>query len=221
MTQKSDEELKQLVTAELRWDTRVDETEIGVAVINGVVTMTGVVNSFGKKLAAQEAAHRVSGVMDVANDIKVKTLGPNVRDDTDIARAVRHALEWDVWVHDQDIQSTVSDGWVTLDGVVESLTERDDAERIIGKLVGVRGVTNKLIVSPKVTASNVRNLIQEALERRADHEAGRIEISVREGVVTLSGKVRNYGEKRAILGAVSHAPGVNSVTDHLRITPFA
>lgn len=220
MTQKSDEELKHLVTAELRWDTRVDETEIGVAVINGVVTLTGIVNSFGKKVAAQEAAHRVSGVMDVANDIKVKTLGPSIRDDTDIARAVRNALEWDVWVHDQDIQSTVSDGWVTLDGVVESLTERDDAERIIGKLVGVRGVTNKLIVSPKVTASNVRNLIQEALERRADHEAGRIEVSVREGVVTLSGKVRNYGEKRAILGAVSHAPGVNSVTDHLRISPF-
>lgn len=221
MTNKTDEQIKHLVTAELRWDQRVDETEIGVAVVNGVVTLSGTVNSFAKKIAAQEAAHRVAGVLDVANDIKVKTLGTTVRDDAEIARAARHALEWDVWVRDQEIQTTVSDGWVTLEGSVESLAEREDAERVVAKLVGVRGVTNQLVVTPKITVSNVQHLIQEALERRADHEAGRIDISVRDGVVTLTGKVRNYGEKRAILGAVSHAPGVNSVTDHLRISPFA
>jgi osmotically-inducible protein OsmY len=170
MTHKTDEQLKHLVTAELRWDQRVDETEIGVAVVNGVVTLTGTVNSFAKKLAAQEAVHRVAGVLDVANDIKVKTLGSTVRDDAAIARAARHALEWDVWVRDQEIQTTVSDGWITLDGSVESLTEREDAERAVNKLVGVRGVTNRLVVAPKVTASNVQHLIQAALERRADHE---------------------------------------------------
>jgi osmotically-inducible protein OsmY len=221
MTNKTDEQLKHLVTAELRWDNRVDETEIGVAVVNGVVTLTGTVNSFAKKLAAQEAVHRVAGVLDVANDIKVKTLGATTRDDTEIARAVRHALEWDVWVRDQEIQTTVSDGWVTLEGTVESLAEREDAERIVQKLVGVRGVTNYLLVAPKVTTPNVQHLIQDALERRADHEANRIQVAVRDGVVTLTGKVRNYGEKRAILGAVSHAPGVTSVTDHLHIAPFA
>lgn len=221
MTHKTDEELKHAVTAELRWDNRVDETEIGVAVTNGVVTLTGTVNSFAKKLAAQDAVHRVAGVMDVANDIKVKTLGAGVQDDTEIARAVRHALEWDVWVHDQAIQTTVSDGWVTLEGEVESLTEHEDAERAVNKLVGVRGVTNKLVVVPKVTTANVHSLIREALERRADHEAKHIEVTIREGVVTLSGKVRSYGEKRAILGAVSHAPGVNAVNDQLLISPFA
>ncbi len=221
MTHKTDEELKHAVTAELRWNNRVDETEIGVAVVTGVVTLTGTVNSFAKKLAAQEAVHRVVGVLDVANDLKVKTQGVGIRDDTEIAVAVRHALEWDVWVRDQAIQTTVSDGWVTLDGQVESLTERDDAERAIQPLVGVRGVANHLVVAPKVTASNVQHLIQEALERRADHEAGRIEVTIRNGTVTLNGKVRNYGEKRAIIGAVSHAPGVNAVTDHLRISPFA
>ena len=221
MIPKSDEELKQAVTAELRWDNRVDETEIGVAVVNGVVTLTGTVSSFGKKLAAQEAVHRVGGVMDVANDIKVKTHGATLRDDTEIARAIRHALEWDVWVADQAIQTTVSDGWVTLEGTVSSLRERSDAEHAINKLVGVRGVTNKLEVEPQVSAIDVRHMIQEALERRADHEADRIQITVRDGVVTLTGKVRNYGEKRAIIGAVSHAPGVSSVADQLRITPFA
>lgn len=221
MTHKTDEQLKHAVTAELLWDNRVDETEIGVSVSSGVVTMNGMVSSFAKKLAAQEAAHRVTGVLDVANDIKVKSPGGLMRDDAEIARAVRHALEWDVWVPDQEIQTTVSDGWVTLQGKVESLAEREDAEHAINKLVGVQGVTNQLIVAPKVTASNVQYLIQDALERRADHEAGRIEVTVREGVVTLTGKVRNYGEKRAIIGAVSHAPGVNSVTDHIRISPFA
>lgn len=221
MTHKTDEELKHAVTAELRWDSRVDETEIGVAVKEGVVMLTGTVNSFAKKLAAQEAVHRVMGVLDVANDIQIKSLGGLTRDDADIAHAIRHALEWDVWVPDQAIQTTVSDGWVTLEGEVESLTQRDDAERAVNKLVGVRGVANNLRVAPKITTSNVQQMIQEALERRADHEANRIEVTVRNGTVTLSGKVRNYGEKRAIIGAVSHAPGVNVVTDHLRISPFS
>lgn len=221
MTHKTDEELKHAVTAELRWDTRVDETEIGVAVTNGIVALTGTVNSFAKKLAAQEATHRVVGVLDVANDIKIKAPGGGVRTDAEIAQAIRHALEWDVWVRDQDIQTTVSDGWVVLEGKVESLAECEDAERAVSKLVGVRGVTNKLVVAPRVTASNVQHLIQDALERRADHEAGRISVAVRDGVITLTGKVRNYGEKRAIIGAVSHAPGVKSVTDHLQISPFA
>ena len=97
MTHKTDEQIKHAVTAELRWDNRVEETEIGVAVANGVVTLTGTVSSFAKKLAAQEAVHRVAGVLDVANDIKVKTVGGLMRDDAEIAHAVRHALEWDVW----------------------------------------------------------------------------------------------------------------------------
>lgn len=221
MTHLTDKQIKHAVTAELRWDNRVKETEIGVAVTDGVVTLTGMVSSLAEKLAAQEAVHRVTSVLDVANDIQVKTIGGLQRDDAEIAHAVRHALEWDVWVRDQAIQSTVSDGWVTLEGKVESLAEQEDAEGAVSKLLGVRGVTNQLTVAPKVTASNIHHLIQDALERRADHEAGRIEVTVREGVVTLRGKVRNYGEKRAILGAVSHAPGVNSVADHLRITPFA
>ncbi len=94
-----------------------------------------------------------------------------------------------------------------LQSKVESLAERDDAEHAINRLIGVHGVTNQLIIAPKVTAANVQYLIQDALERRADHEAGRIEVTVRDGVVTLTGNVRNYREKRAIIGAVSHAPG--------------
>lgn len=218
---KTDEELKNAVVLELRWDNRVKETEIGVTVDKGVVTLTGAVNSYAKKLAAQEAAHQVAGVLDVANDIKVKPIGSAIRDDADIAKAVRQALEWDIWVRDENITTSVSDGWVTLEGRVETLAEKEDAERAVNKLVGVRGVTNYINVAPTITSANMKDLIQGALERRADHEANRIEVTVQNGVVSLKGKVRTFGEKRAIIGAVSHAPGVKSVKDHLMISPFA
>ncbi len=224
MTRKSDEQIHQEVLRELRWDSRVDDTEVGVEVDQGVVTLTGTVASYAKKLAAQAAAHRVTGVLDVANDIRVKVPGSEGRTDTEIAQAVRHALEWDVLVPDTRITSTVTDGWVTLEGRVDRLRERADAERTVRYLQGVRGVTNKLGVRPStVQPERVREVIEEALERcaarEAEREAERLQVLVSDGVVTLTGRVRSYEEKRAVLGAVSHAPGVHTVTEHLRIEP--
>ena len=220
MNIESDEQIQQEVLRELRWDTRVEETEVGVEVDKGVVTLTGTVSSYAKKMAAQEAAHRVSGVLDVANDVHVKVPGGLRRNDTEIAQAVRRALEWDALVPQEHIRSTVSDGWVTLAGAVEYLREREDAERAVRYLLGVKGVHNKLVVNPvKVAPKDVRIVIEEALERRADREADRIDVKVSDGAVTLSGYVHSWGEKRAILGAVSHAPGVLTVKDQLRISP--
>jgi osmotically-inducible protein OsmY len=222
MTIKSDEQIKQEVLRELRWDTRVEETEVGVTVDRGVVTLTGAVSSYAKKLAAQEAAHRVSGVLDVANDIEVKVPGSLVRTDTEIARAVRRAFEWDALVPGERIRSTVSNGWVTLEGSVDTLSQREDAERAVRYLLGVTGVHNQLAISPPpVQPEEVREVIEEALERRAEREAERIQVRVEDGAVTLSGRVRSYAEKRAILGAVSHAPGVETVSDDLRLEPYA
>jgi osmotically-inducible protein OsmY len=220
MNIKGDEQIHQEVLRELRWDTRVEETEVGVEVDKGVVTLTGTVSSYAKKLAAQEAAHRVSGVLDVANDIQVKVPGSLGRTDTEIAQAVRRALEWDALVPNEQIRSIVSDGWVTLEGTVEYLREREDAERAVRYLLGVKGVHNKLLVSAaKVTPHEVRNVIEDALERRADREAERIEVKVSDGMVILSGHVHSWAEKRAVIGAVSHAPGVVTVRDQLRISP--
>jgi osmotically-inducible protein OsmY len=221
MMMKTDEQIHQDVLRELRWDSRVDDTEVGVEVDKGVVTLTGTVASYAKKLAAKEAAHRVTGVLDVADDIRVKTPGSLERTDTEIAQAVRHALEWDVLVPDTRITSTVSDGWVTLEGSVDRLRERDDAERAVRHLHGVRGVWNKLVVRPStVQPERVREVIEDALERSAEHEVKRIQVQVSDGAVTLTGRVRSYAEKRAVLGAVSHAPGVHTVHDHLRIDPY-
>ncbi|MFN7947573.1 MAG: BON domain-containing protein [Blastocatellia bacterium] len=221
MYYKSDEQIRNEVMRELRWDTRVEPLEIAVIASKGVVTLTGTVSSYARKIAAQEAAHRVYGVLDVANDIQVKASGARARTDTEIARAVRRALEWDVLVPDEHIRSTVTEGRVTLEGEVEMISQREDAERAVRYLHGVSGVHNRLTVRPPaINSADVRLLIEEVLERRADREAERIAIAVRDGEVTLTGNVRSYSEKRAVIGAVSHTPGVHAVNDHLLIQAF-
>jgi osmotically-inducible protein OsmY len=220
MLKKSDEQLHQDVLWELKWDSRVTELEVGVELDAGIVTLTGTVDSFAKKLAAQEAAHRVCGVLDVANDIQVKIPNAYSLTDTEIAQAVRNAMTWDVLLP-ENIQSTVVEGWVTLEGTVELLRERDDAERSVRNLRGVRGLTNNLHVH-LISASpekeiDIQQLIEKVLERRAFREAERIQVSMKAGTVVLTGNVNSWFEKQAVLGAVSHASGVKAVQDHLRI----
>lgn len=221
MATKTDQEIQQDVFLELRWDSRVEQTEIGVEVDNGTITLTGTVDSYAKKIAAREAAHRVIGVLDVADDVQVKVPGALKRTDTEIAQAVRHALEWDGLVADKDIRSTVSEGSVTLEGEVTMLREKQDAERAVRFLSGVKGVDNRLAVTPSTAdPKQLRKAIEEALERRAEREAEKIRVTLEDGVVTLEGRVRSWPEKDAVLGTVSHAPGVRHVTDHLSVRPW-
>jgi osmotically-inducible protein OsmY len=219
---RSDAEIHKHVLEELKWDSRVDETEIGVAVNDSIVTLTGTVSSHGKKMAAQEAAHRVAGVLDVANDIRILIPDRSVRTDTDIAHAVRQALLWDVLIPGDQITSTVTNGWVTLEGVVSRWSYRQYAEHAMRNLEGVRGITNRIKISTsQVNAQTIQRTIQEALERRAGREADRIQVLVKDGSVSLIGTVHSALEKTAILGAVGHAPGVVVVEDHLHIAPEA
>jgi len=221
MNRKSDNEIKNQVLRELKWDSRIGWSEIGVEVMEGVVTLTGVVSSYAQKLAAQEAAHRINGVLDVANDVEVRPEGVFVRLDAEIALAVRHVLEWDALVPDERIKSTISDGWVTLEGDVDFWQQREDAERTVLRLEGVIGVTNEITVAPKVVdAEELREEIEYALERRADREAERLRIEVQDGAVDLFGRVHSWQEKRAVVGSISHAPGVAQIRDHLRIDPY-
>jgi osmotically-inducible protein OsmY len=221
MTYKSDEEIRNNVLFQLDWDSRLKQSEVRVTVKKGAVALTGTVDSYARKLAAQKAAHRVPGVLDVANDIDVKVTGGLRRTDPEIARAIRHALEWDVLVPSYKIHSTVTNGWVTLEGDVEYYIERADAERAVAHLPGVRGVTNKIqVCAIPIEPERVKSLIEDVLERRADREANRIRVSVDEGDVTLTGAVKSWDEKKAILGAVGHAPGVKMIHDHLFIDPY-
>jgi osmotically-inducible protein OsmY len=164
MTYKSDEEIRDDALFQLDWGSRLRLSDIGVTVKKGVVTLTGTVDSYAKKLAAQKAAHSVPGVLDVANDIEVKVAGRLRRTDSEIARATRHALEWDALVSSYKIHSTVTNGWVTLDGEVEYYSEWAEAERAVSRLPGVRGVTNKIAVcAPLVEPLRVKSLIEDTL----------------------------------------------------------
>ncbi len=215
---KTDSQIQQDVLRELKWDTRVEETDVGVEVDRAVVTLTGTVSSYAKRIAAQEAAHRVAGVLDVVNDIKVHLPGSLERNDTEIAQAVRHALEWDVVVPDTQIRTTVSGGWVTLLGEVGTWHERDIAERAVRNLAGVRGVTNQIKVSlPHVKTETIREEIEQALERRAERHAKNIQIEIRDGIVKMTGPVHSWAEREAVIGAARYTPGVVSVEDHLHL----
>ena len=218
----TDAEIKEAVLHELAWDSHVEATEIGVQVDGGIVTLTGTVSSYGKKLAAQHAAHQVSGVHDVVNAIEVNVRGSHMRADNDLAHMVRQSLEWDVMVPDEQITSTVQHGWITLEGTVDTWAQREEAERAIRHLSGIRGVTNLIkSTTPSIAPRKVHETIQEALARRAIREDHHIDVQVEGGKVILTGKVQSWQERRAIIGAVSHAPGVEVIDDHLRVDPLS
>lgn len=215
---RSDEAIRDAVTRELEWDSGVAAEHVQVTVTNRIVALTGTAPSYAAKIAAQKAAHRVPGVLDVVNDLVVPIAPGRERGDADLAAAVRHALQWDVRVPDERIGTTVASGFVTLEGTVHLLRERDDAERAVRSLAGVRGVSNLIRVEKRaVQPAKIRAAIENALERHARHEAKRIEVMVEDGLVTLTGPVDSFAEKQAIMGLVGHLPGVQAVRDRLML----
>ena len=214
---KTDTEIRDLILAELRWDTRVLPTEIGVAVRDGVVTLTGTVDSWAKKVAAREAAHRVDGVYDVANDIGVHMPDAARPTDTEIAATVRSALEWDVLVPAEHIRSTVTQGMVTLEGEVEFWSQAEDAERCLRNLTGVFGIINTIKVKNASLGGDVHRAIEEALGRHAARAAHHVKIDLDGSGVTVSGYVASWAERKAVLGAVRGTRGVAVIGDRLAI----
>src|SRR2546430_16817905 len=147
---RTDEDIQRDVLEELKWDIRVRPNEIGVAVKDGIVTLTGWVDSYLKKISAEEDAHRVPGVKAVVNDIEVRLPGSAERTDADLAKAVLNTLKWDAGIPTDKIDVTVSKGWVTLKGEVEYGFQKRLAERAVERLSGVKGVTNLIVVKPRV-----------------------------------------------------------------------
>jgi len=215
---RSDEQIQKDVLAELKWEPRVQSTEIGVAVKNGIVTLTGFVNSYTKRWGAEEAAHRVRGVKAVANEIEVKLTGAGERTDTDIAAAAVRALEWDAAVSIDKLDVTVSKGWVTLKGEVEWQYQKQDAERVVHRMMGVRGVTNLITVKPRLEPSELKQKIERALVRSAETDAQHITVEVNGTKVILKGTVRAYAEKKEAERVAWSAPGVSSVDNRITIS---
>src|ERR1051325_1580760 len=199
---KTDMQIHSDVVAELAWDPRVNERELGIAVKGGVVTLTGSVPSYAEKWAAETAVERVIGVKAVANDIAVLVPSVHATSDTQLAHRVVDSLAWDIQVPDDKIKASVTNGWVTLEGKVEWPYQRDAAARCVRNLSGIRGATNNITVASRTVApSEVSRNIKAALQRRADRMASNIVVEARDGVVTLKGSVPTFSDRRAAEGA--------------------
>jgi len=219
-TVRTDEELQHDVVAELAWDAQVQPNEIGVTVSDGVVTLTGWVDSYARKWAAQRSAHRVRGVRAVADDIEVRLTGTVERTDADIATAATRGLEWDSFVPAEHLDLTVANGWVMLRGEVEWQYQKRAAERAMRRLSGVRGVTNLIAVRPPARPSpdDLAHRIHDALVRSAETDSDLITIEVSGDTVILCGTVRSWMEREEAERAAWQAPGVAEVETRLTVT---
>ena len=214
---KTDADLKRDVTAELAWDPAVKSTAIGVAVKDGVVTLSGHLETFADKHAAARALRRVAGVKAIALELDVKLSPDHKRSDTDIAAGGEEALKWNTVVPLQAIRLTVDHGWVTLQGEVEWDYQRRSVEKAIRPLMGVVGISNEITLRARPEAIDLSRKIQEALTRQALREAKQIQVDVDGTTVKLSGKVNSWQEREAVQGVAWAAPGVHAVINELHV----
>lgn len=214
---KTDTQIQRDVMEELKWEPSVNHEHIGIAVSDGIVTLSGTVPTFIEKHNAEIAAQRVAGVKAIVEKIEVKLPGSLVRDDEEIAKAIVNQFQWSSLIPKDQIKAKVSNGWVTLSGEVVWEYQRKAAERLVRELTGVKLITNNIALKPKLEAADLKEKIERALLRAAERESKQIDVQVRGSHVTLTGVVRSFAEMRAVEGAAWGAPGVTEVKDNLRV----
>jgi len=216
---KTDTELQRDVMDELKWEPAIKAAEIGVGVKDGVVTLSGYVDNFFKKWAAERAAARVFGVKAVAEEIQVRLPGSLKRPDEDIARAASNVLDWSVTVPHGRVKVQVQDGVVTMSGEVDWGYQKFAAEEAVRHLIGVVSVSNQITIKPAVKPQDVKDQIENAFRRNALLDARRVTVETRGGKVILRGNVRNWAEREQVERAAWAAPGVSEVESTIGINP--
>jgi len=212
---KTDVELRDDILAELKWQPDIDETEIGVIVEDGIVTLSGVVNQYRKKVLANKAAKSVAGVRAIAEDIEVKHGDDYKKTDKEIAKIAVEALEWNASVPKEKIMVFVEDGYIHLSGNVPWDYQRRSAKRTVQNLLGVKGVINNIKIESKVKPQNVEKEIIKALERSANLEAKGIRVQADGHTVQLKGRVHSIKESEEAEKAAYRAIGVREVKNDI------
>lgn len=214
---KTDAQLKKDVQAELEWSPAIDATRVGVAVADGVVTLSGHLRSFAEKTAVERAVKRVAGVRGVAVELDVSLAPHHQVSDTEIAAAVQTAFRWHALIPEDRIHFTVEQGRVTLTGTVDWEYQRHNAEAAVRPLNGVQDVVNKIHLRAREAPAYVVHRIHEALARYADDEASHIEVLVEGGTATLRGSVNSWAERDLVQHAAWSAPGIQRVFNELKL----
>ena len=209
--------LQRDVIDELQYEPSIDASNIGVTANDGIVNLTGTVNSYAEKYAAASAAERVAGVKAVTDETKVNLPSFHQRNDQDIAQAILNALAWHIWVPRDAVKVKVEQGWVTLEGTVTSKFQQTAARDAVKSLMGVVGVSNLINVKSPVEPSDVKVKIENALRRAAELDAQGIKVEVTGNTVVLRGNVSSWAERQQAERAAWSAPGVWDVEDYLEI----
>ncbi|HJU45752.1 MAG TPA: BON domain-containing protein [Chitinophagaceae bacterium] len=214
---KSDAQIQKDVIDQLKWEPILNAAEIGVSVKSGVVTLSGQVDTYSKKIAAEKAAKKVIGVKAVAEDIQVGISPVYRKTDTEVAEAVVNALKWNPSIPDDKIKVKVEDGTVTLEGQLDWNYQRTAVGNAVQNLTGVKYINNYLTVKPTVTPSDVKRKIEAAFQRSATIDADKISVTVVDSRAILTGKVRSFAESEDAQYAAWSAPGINTVENRLQV----